>query len=194
MRPAFAGHPTAEAILLLSLGIWIAFEIRQSMNRRSGATNSDRRSLLVLQVIAAAGIFIAAAAVRGVPVAALPYSPAAMVVSIALVWAGIGLRWWSFRTLGRYFTFQVMTSPDQPVITTGPYRFLRHPSYLGILLILGGLGVSYGNWLILAAITLIPLIGFINRIRVEEAALATALGSAYVTYAAGRKRLIPFVW
>ncbi len=45
-----------------------------------------------------------------------------------------------------------------------------------------------------AAITLIPLIGFINRIRVEEAALAMTLGSAYVTYSAGRKRLIPFVW
>lgn len=194
MRPGFAGHRVAEVILLLSLAVWIVFEIRQGLNRRPGATNTDRRSLLLLQAIAAAGILVAAAAVRGVPVAAFPYSPAVMAVSIALVWAGIGLRWWSFRTLGRYFTFRVMTSPDQPVITTGPYRFLRHPSYLGFLLILGGIGLGYGNWLSLAAITLIPLIGFINRIRVEEAALATALGSDYVTYATGRKRLIPFVW
>lgn len=194
MRPGFPGHPVAEAILALSLGVWIVFEIRQGLNRRPGATNTDRRSLLVLQAIVTAGILVATVAVRVATFAAFAYTAAVMVVSLAVVWAGIGLRWWSFRTLGQYFTFQVMTSADQPVITTGPYRFLRHPSYLGILLILGGLGLGYGNWLSLAAITLIPLLGFINRIRVEEAALATALGSAYVTYAAGRKRLIPFVW
>ena len=61
-------------------------------------------------------------------------------------------------------------------------------------MILGGLGLGYGNWLSLAALTLVPLIGFIYRIRVEEAALSTTLGAAYTTYAAGRKRLIPYVW
>lgn len=96
--------------------------------------------------------------------------------------------------MGRFFTFTVMTSADQPVITTGPYGWLRHPSYTGLLLILCGIGLSFGNWLSLAAITLVPLVGFINRIKVEETALSTALGSEYVTYAAGRKRLIPFVW
>jgi protein-S-isoprenylcysteine O-methyltransferase Ste14 len=48
--------------------------------------------------------------------------------------------------LGHYFTFTVMTSANQPVITTGPYRVLRHPSYAGILLVLAGIGLSYGNW------------------------------------------------
>ena len=116
------------------------------------------------------------------------------VIAFGILWAGIALRWWSFRALGRYFTFRVMTSADQPVITSGPYRFLRHPSYLGILLALLGLALTYGNWISVASLLILPLIGFVNRIRVEEGALATTLGERYTSYAAGRKRLIPFVW
>jgi protein-S-isoprenylcysteine O-methyltransferase Ste14 len=96
--------------------------------------------------------------------------------------------------LGRYFTFTVMTSADQPVIATGPYRVQRYPSYAGILLILAGISLSYRNWLSLDALIFLPLIGFVNRIHVEEAALSATLGAAYATYASGRKRLIPFAW
>ena len=96
--------------------------------------------------------------------------------------------------LGRYFTFTFMTSANQPVITTGPYRLLRHPSYAGILLILGGIGLSLGNWLSPAALILLHLAGFIYRIHVEEAALSAVLGGAYTTYAGGRKRIVPLVW
>ena len=180
MRPSFTGHPVAEAILLLSLGAWMVIERRQAMNRRPDATSFDRRSLLVMQLFVAAGIVLAAVTLRVTPTA-LPYDPATFAVSLGAVWAGIGLRWWSFRTLGRYFTFTVMTSANQPVITTGPYRVLRHPSYTGILLILAGIGLGFGNWLSLAAITLVPLAGFVYRIRVEEAALSATLGSAYAS-------------
>lgn len=193
MRPAFSGHPTAESVFVASLLFWFAIEVRQALHRRPGATNTDRGSLMAVRLAAIAGALLAAVGLQ-VPGAAIPYSPVLMVASLALVWAGVALRWWSFRSLGQYFTFQVMTSADQPVITAGPYRYLRHPSYTGILLILLGIGISYGSWLSLAAITLLPLAGFINRIRVEEAALAAALGERYTSFAAGRKRLVPFVW
>ena len=85
-------------------------------------------------------------------------------------------------------------SADQPVIAAGPYRVLRYPGYAGLLLVLGGLGLSFRNWLSLAALLLLPLLGVLNRIRVEEAALAATFGAAYTTFAARRKRLIPFVW
>ena len=193
MKPFFVGHPIATALLVGTLGVWTVIEVRQALNRRVGAKNTDRGSLLILRVCAAAGALLAAFALR-VPAAAFPYNAVIFGISLAVVWAGICLRWWCFRTLGRYFTFTVMTSANQPVITTGPYRVLRHPSYTGILLILGGIGLSYGNWLSLAALMLLPLIGFINRIHVEEAALSATLGAAYTTYASSRKRIIPFVW
>lgn len=179
--------------MAVTLGVWIALELRQSLHRRADATRQDRGSLWALRIWVAIGILLAALGAR-VGSASFPVSGAVLDMSFLLMWCGIGLRWWSFRTLGSYFTFAVMTSADQRVITTGPYRVLRHPSYLGLLLILAGIGLSYGNWLSLAALTIAPLAGFVYRIRVEEEALSKTLGAAYTTYAAGRKRLIPYVW
>jgi protein-S-isoprenylcysteine O-methyltransferase Ste14 len=193
MRPAFTGHPVASTILFLTLAVWTIIEVRQAMHRRTDATSRDRGSLMVVRLFALAGVLLAALAVKVTP-ASIPFSPIMFGLSLAVVWAGIGLRWWSFRTLGHYFTFTVMTSVNQPVITTGPYRMLRHPSYAGIMLILAGIGLSYGNWLSLGALILVPLIGFIYRIQVEEAALSSTLGVAYTSFAGGRKRIIPFVW
>jgi protein-S-isoprenylcysteine O-methyltransferase Ste14 len=87
-----------------------------------------------------------------------------------------------------------MTSGDQPVITTGPYRSLRHPSYTGILLIAIGAGAVWGNWLGLSVLTMMTLVGLVYRISVEEKALLEDLGDRYRTYAEHHKRLIPFVW
>jgi protein-S-isoprenylcysteine O-methyltransferase Ste14 len=82
----------------------------------------------------------------------------------------------------------------QPVVATGPYRRLQHPSYTGILVVLLGIGMTLGNWLSILFIVLLPAIGLVIRIRVEEAALHTALGPAYDHYAATRPHLIPGLW
>lgn len=193
MRPAFASDPVAAAIFFSTLGIWVVSEARQALNRRAEATIQDRDSLLAVRLAGATGAILAALALN-VTAAAYAVDRAVFLITLVLIWTGIGLRWWCFKTLGRYFTFRVMTSARQPVITKGPYRVLRHPSYTAILLILVGIAISYGNWLSLAALVLIPLLGFLYRIRVEEGALSATLGDAYMSYARGRKRLIPFVW
>lgn len=193
MRPAFTGSSITTTIFAVTVLVWVAIELRQALQRRAGATNTDQGSLMAVRVAAIAGALLATSLAR-ISATSFVYGPALMVSSLALMWSGIALRWWSFRTLGRYFTFQVMTSADQPVITTGPYRYLRHPSYTGILLILAGIGLGFGNLLSLVALIVLPLLGFINRIRVEEAALSATLGDQYTTYATGRKRLVPFVW
>jgi protein-S-isoprenylcysteine O-methyltransferase Ste14 len=115
-------------------------------------------------------------------------------VALVLLWAGIALRQWSFRTLGRYFTFTIETSSDQPVIATGPYRVLRHPSYTGLLLVLIGIGLLLGNWLSLLAVAVAATSAMVYRIGVEERALEKALGDRYRQFASTRKRLIPYVW
>jgi protein-S-isoprenylcysteine O-methyltransferase Ste14 len=68
------------------------------------------------------------------------HSALAFVVGMALLIAGAGLRWWSFWALGQYFTFTVDVSPDQQVITAGPYRVLRYPGHAGGLLAMIGIG------------------------------------------------------
>ena len=68
-------------------------------------------------------------------------SPEVAWIGLVVFWFGIALRFWSFQALGRYFTFIVQTSADQPVITSGPYRFVRHPSYAAVLLMVMGVGL-----------------------------------------------------
>jgi protein-S-isoprenylcysteine O-methyltransferase Ste14 len=193
VRPLFAGHSLAAWVLGGSIAVWAVLELWRGLSRRPEATSHDRGSLFVVQLSVLGGALLAATALN-VTAASFAFGPALFGVSLAAIWAGIALRWWSFRSLGRYFTFTVMTSLDQPVIMSGPYRWLRHPSYSGILLIIAGIGFAYGNWLSLTALVGALLVGLVYRIRIEESALATTLGSAYTTYASSRKRLIPFVW
>jgi protein-S-isoprenylcysteine O-methyltransferase Ste14 len=119
LAPGFAGERTLTSIFGLTLAIWAAMEIRQALRRRTGATNEDRGSRLVVQLCACAGVLLAAAA-RRANATAFPHDAITFSISMALIWAGVGLRWWSFRTLGHYFTFNVMTSADQAVVTAGP--------------------------------------------------------------------------
>ena len=193
MRQALAGNPVPAAIFALTLVVWLVSEARQALRQRSDAANSDRYSLTVVRLSVSAGVVLAALAQR-VSATAFAYSAVVFVISLALLWAGIGLRWWCFRTLGRYFTFVVMTSGEQPVISTGPYAVVRHPSYAGMLLALCGLSLSFANWLSVVALLVCALLGFIHRIHVEERALTAALGPAYTSHAGTRRRLIPFVW
>jgi protein-S-isoprenylcysteine O-methyltransferase Ste14 len=71
---------------------------------------------------------------------------------------------------------------------------LRDPGYSALLLILVGVSLLYGTWIGLAAMLIVPTAGLVVRIRVEERALETDLGQAYRSYAASRKRLIPYIW
>src|SRR5690349_11491363 len=112
-----------------------------------------------------------------------------------MIVGGVALWAWCFRTLGHYFTLTVQTSADQPVITAGPYRVLRHPSYAGLLLALLGVAtVAMRNWLSLLVVAVAVGGGLAYRIRVEERALLRDLGADYRAYAATHKRLVPFVW
>ena len=76
----------------------------------------------------------------------------------------------------------------------GPYRWLRHPSYTGILFAYTGIGFFLDNWLAPLAILVGSSLGLAYRIQVEERALVGEMGDRYRDFAATRKRLIPYVW
>jgi protein-S-isoprenylcysteine O-methyltransferase Ste14 len=164
----------------------------QGVRRRPGGVKRDRGSYFLVVLSLAAGRAITAFSVS-IPGAMIGGQPVPFVIGLVLVWCGILLRAWAFRTLGRYFTFRVETSADQPVISTSPYRVLRDPGYSALLLILVGVSLLYGTWIGLAAMLIVPTAGLVVRIRVE-AALETDLGQAHRSYAASRKRLIPYIW
>ena len=104
------------------------------------------------------------------------------------------VRWVAITHLGRFFTVNVAIAEDHKLITTGPYRYVRHPSYTGLSLIFLGFGLCMLNILSLAAVFLPISVAFIWRMHVEEAALREVFGESYHTYATRTRRIIPFVY
>jgi hypothetical protein len=99
-----------------------------------------------------------------------------------------------FLSLGLYFSVVLKTTSDQVLVERGPYRFLRHPSYIALLLVLLGCGVMLGNWAATMAAFTVLLTAVVYRIRIEERALIASLGDAYRVFAKHRARLVPFIW
>ena len=106
---------------------------------------------------------------------------------------GMMFRWYAIRVLGRFFTFDVAISAGQTVIETGPYRWIRHPSYLGSLVGYVGVGMMLGNWVALLMPAVCMMAAYSYRIPVEERALVAGLGQAYEEYRERTWRLVPFV-
>lgn len=186
--------PVAHLLYVVTILAWLALEMRQAREHRYDASSADEGSRTLLRVCQTVALIGAIIARLALPAAAISSSDAASWLGLVLMWCGIGLRTWSFQTLGRYFTFNVQTSEDQPVVSAGPYRVIRHPGYAGAILSVVGLGLIFGNWVSLGLLVVGFSMGLINRIRVEEGALSRDLGGRYQVYAANRKRLIPFVW
>ncbi|WP_053226304.1 methyltransferase family protein [Solirubrobacter soli] len=171
---------TLAAWALLEVGVRV-WEVVRGKGRR--AHDRGTRVLVALSLGAAIGVVFATRSAQP-----------ARTAGVVVMWLGLALRVWAIAALGTRFRTTVEVDADQTVITTGPYRWIRHPSYAGLLLIVGGLGLALGTWLSFAAAVLIPLPALVWRMRVEEAELNRVLGDAYATYQAGTARLIPRVW
>jgi protein-S-isoprenylcysteine O-methyltransferase Ste14 len=115
-------------------------------------------------------------------------------VGLIAMLAGSSLRRHCWRMLGKHFTGDVRAAEDQPVIEDGIYRWLRHPSYTGGMLMYMGTGLALTNWLSLLIITVAGGAGYLYRVRVEEQALQSALGVRYQEYMKRTKRFIPFLF
>jgi protein-S-isoprenylcysteine O-methyltransferase Ste14 len=184
----------ARIVFIVSIGAFSAGELVQAFRRRRGATRVDVRAETLLRLMLFGSIVMFPLGKAVAPGAVIGGGVFLFASGVVVGWVGTLLRWWSFVALGRYFTVVVQTSADQPVIDRGPYRFLRHPSYTGLLLMFAGVGLMIGNWVSAAGAIILVLIALIHRLRIEERALNAALGDRYREFAASRARLIPYVW
>lgn len=170
----------------LALGIW----------KRSASTSQrrDRGSLHVLWITIVASI-TAGFWLRHMRTGAIPMPDVALLIlSLVLVGAGVLLRAAAIATLRHSFTVDVAVREDQQLIRHGPYRFVRHPSYSGMLLIFLGLGLGMGNWFSLIVVMVPVTLALAYRIRIEEQAMRAAFGPSYDDYARTTKGLIPGLW
>jgi protein-S-isoprenylcysteine O-methyltransferase Ste14 len=115
-------------------------------------------------------------------------------IGLLILTAGLLIRWAAILNLGSAFSANVAIRDSQRVRTTGLYRFVRHPSYLGLVLIFLAVGIHSRNWISLAIALIPPTTALLYRIRVEEAALREAFGDEYTAYSRTTKRLFPGVY
>lgn len=197
MLPLFNTNLWAGFIFGISYLVWFALELASAFRYHAGpnSTIRDRYSgyaVLTAIFLALGTGFGCAYAVRG---ATITWErPFVFYLGILLVWAGVAFRWYSAHVLGQYFTLQVAIHAGQTVVETGPYRWIRHPSYSGTLLTMLGLGLAMTNWLSLVCMLAFVGLGYSYRVRVEEQALAEALGEPYRAYMRRTKRFIPFLY
>jgi len=177
------------------VAIWIGLVLRDRGSNVDVHTPTDQGSRTVIGISLWSGVLLAFLTAWAVPAAHFPGSGWPLLLGgLVLMWGGIALRVWAVRTLGPLFCTVVVIQDDHRLITTGPYRLLRHPSYAGSLLTLAGLGLALGSWLSLLVAVLGALIGFTRRMPVEEAVLQTRFGDTYTAYAQRTWRLVPFMW
>jgi len=101
---------------------------------------------------------------------------------------------WSYSYLGRHRLPYAEVLPDHQIVEDGPYRYIRHPGYVGAMVALTGLSLAVQSWVALLATLLIGGGLFGQRIHVEEQLMISELGDRYRQYVVGTKRFIPFVW
>ena len=158
---------------------------------KTRSATKDRGSMGLLWLVIGASIF-AAAVLQRLPATTMR-APAVLVqlIALGLLLVGLVVRWIAILTLGRFFTVKVAIQPDHSLVDTGLYRYVRHPSYSGLILAFLGLGIFFDNWLSLAVLMVPIVLALLWRITIEERALRDALGLPYVEYSARTKRLVP---
>jgi protein-S-isoprenylcysteine O-methyltransferase Ste14 len=114
-------------------------------------------------------------------------------VGVVLFVAGGALRMWPVFVLGHRFSGLVAIQPGHALVTSGIYRVIRHPSYLGLLINSLGWALAFrsGVGVLLTVITLVPILA---RIRAEEALLCSQFGAEYDAYRSRTSRLVPGIF
>jgi len=118
-------------------------------------------------------------------------NPAFTYLGMLVLISGFMLRQWSIQILGRLFTPVISIQKDHRLIIKGPYTYVRHPSYSGLLMELLGASLAVFNWLSFVLIFCFMLPPLIYRIKAEENELIKQFGQDYIDYKKKTKMLIP---
>ena len=200
MLPLVYTNTAATFIFTVACLIWLIPEMigmfrQMARVSRKAAVVQDRGSLEILIGLQWIGIALNFSLAWFFPFATISLHRTILFsLGILFILLGVGLRWFSIWTLGRYFTRDVAVSSDQQVVQNGPYRFIRHPAYSGTFLTMLGLGLAITNWASLITLLCCVFLGHFYRVKLEEQTLVHTLGQPYIDYMRHTKRFIPLVF
>jgi protein-S-isoprenylcysteine O-methyltransferase Ste14 len=114
-------------------------------------------------------------------------------LGIIVALCGLLIRWWANRALGAFYTRTLKVAENQTIIRAGPYRLIRHPGYLGSILMWTGVATATANWIVILITLAAMFSAYIYRIQSEEKMLLTT-NAEYVEYRKHTWKLIPFLY
>ena len=174
--------------------LWTASEVilvLATRTRRSGGNTQDRGSIFILWLTVVASISACDWLADRLHLANFSGSPWLKPLTILLLLTGLTIRWSAILSLGRSFSVNVVIKKSQTLYRKGLFRFVRHPSYLGMLIIFLAVGLRSHNVISLAIMLICPAAALLYRIHVEEQAMEQAFGIEYTRYRQTTRRLIP---
>ncbi len=181
------------AFILITLLWWLEFRIFPSTGARRQDASSQSFKLILGAILTTILVTIIFTIVDFGVISGFP-GRLIQILGIAVYFSGLALRYWCSYLLGIYFARGVAAQEGQELVSSGPYRILRHPLYLGLLLLTLGVPLYFGSLpgLFLGGILMTWAIR--KRVLIEERKIAKALGKKYTNWGKDRYRLIPFIY
>ena len=176
--------------------VYAFFEVFMNLRQRGKSvvtTSGDKGSLWLLYILITIG-YALSFSIGATKIGRMNHWDAFFAVGVVLTVIGLMIRIQSILTLKQYFTYSVAKVDDHKLIQTGLYKVIRHPGYLGQLIIFIGISISLSNWLSILAMTIPVVIGYGYRIKVEERFMRDQLGTDYLDYQKRTKRIIPMIY
>ena len=172
----------------------IFMSVRQRLQRKKDIVQSgDKKSVWYLLLLIALGYYLALR-FGMTKVGRIYHWNIFFAIGAFLSVVGLVIRIAAILTLKQHFTYTVTKIEDHELIDTGLYRIIRHPGYLGQVIIFIGAATALSNWLSIVFMVIPVLCGYLYRIRVEEKFMIRQLGTNYVEYQKKTKRLIPWIY
>ena len=187
---------TKLLIIIVFSFLYGFFEMLMSMRQRTQRSiikSGDRLSIWIIVISISSGYWLSFM-IGATRIGRIYHWNTFFVIGSILVIIGLIIRITSIRTLNRQFTFTVTRIENHELIEKGLYKYLRHPGYMGQLIIFAGIATSLSNWLSILLMIVPVLLGYIYRIKVEEKFMIDQMGQKYRDYQKRTKRLIPGIY
>ncbi len=153
----------------------VFLNLRQRKNNKV-TTSDDKGSLRLLYILITIGFFLSFA-IGATKLGRIYYWNTLFFIGMTLFVIGLMIRIHSILTLRQFFTYSVAKVENHQIIETGLYKFIRHPGYLGQIIIFLGISISISNWLSIVAMMVPITLAYLYRIKVEEGFMLEHLGN-----------------
>ena len=165
-----------------------AFSLEETLENKK----TDRFSILIILI--ASGLSVSSSLVEWGYFSKKNSPLIFSMLGIFMIGSGLALRIAAILTLGKFFTATARATKQQILVKNGPYSVIRHPSYLGAIIVMTGVPVLLNNRVTLFSTVVLLTLAYSIRIKNEEKVLVSIFGDNYIRYSQRVKKMIPHIW